>query len=145
MLEFKTKCHWHDFVCEDDRMCTECPHCPKDEEKPNYHKPRLKAEDDGWGMPICPSCWEFTYDYKRCFFCGQEIKVKRSPNPLIVGWRDYKLMQLSGTTHSIYVFKEGREVLHAQCSKDMTPKEARRLLKSIPKCFRAISEEDTNG
>ena len=142
MLDFKFKCHWHDFICETEVMCQECPHCPKDEEKPNYHKPRLKAELDYCGMPICPTCGYETYDYKRCFFCGQEIKTKRLPNPLIVGWREYRLVQVQLSSYGIYVYKNGNCVMHAQSRRRLTPKEARKYLKSIPKCFKALSEVD---
>ena len=142
MLDLKFKCHWHDFICKEQMMCEECPHCPKVEELPNYHKPRLKAELDPYGMPICPTCGCETYDYRRCIFCGQEIKAKRMPMPLIVGWREYRLAQMRGTSYNIFVFKDGKEVMHALCTKPMTPKEARQFLKRIPKCFKALSEVD---
>ena len=142
MLDLKFKCHWHDFICENDGDCIGCPHNPKDEDKPNYHKPKAKVQLDGYGAPICPSCGEFVYINNRCIFCGQALKSLILPKPLIVGWKDYRLVQVQGVSHGIYVYKEGRFVMHAQCRKAMTPKEARKYLKSIPKCFKALSEAD---
>lgn len=135
--KFKFKCHWHDFDCENDVLCNSCPHLPKDEEKPNYHKPRRKADMDGWGMPVCPSCQEPTYDEKRCFFCGQHIKVKEYPQkPLIVKWKGYRGVYVSD---SFWVHHNGKFVLHAQCKK-MTPDKARKQLKTMPKLLKALEE-----
>lgn len=129
--EIKFKCHWHDFDCETDALCYECPHLPKDEDKPNYNKPRKRAYTDGLGMPVCPTCGEPTYDDKRCFFCGQAFKLKEYlPKPLIVGWKGYKGVFVSG---GYWIYDKGGFRLHAQCKKKMTPKEARKLLKYMPK------------
>ena len=134
----KLKCHWHDFDCDyGDRSCTSCPHMPRDEDKPNYNKPRKKADLDGWGMPVCPSCYEPTYDEKRCLFCGQAIKLRvYPPKPLIVRWKGYRGVSVSG---SFWVHHNGRLILHAQCKK-MTPEEARNQLKSMPKLLKALEE-----
>lgn len=134
--EIQFKCHWHDFNCDNDVQCTSCPHLPKEEDKPNYHKPRRKAHIDGWGMPVCPSCYEPTYDEKRCFFCGQAIKLKEYlPKPLIVGWKSYKGIFVSGGT---WIYDNGNFVLHAQCRKKLTPKEARKQLKTMPKFLKTL-------
>ena len=130
ITKFKFECHWHDFDCESDLLCKDCPHCPKEEDKPNYNKPRKRALIDGWGMPVCPTCNEPTYDEKRCFFCGQAIRLKEYlPRPLIVGWKDYKGIFVSG---GYWIYHKGKIMMHARCSKKMTPKEARKQLKTLP-------------
>ena len=139
MLEkFKIKCHWHDFDCEKGVLCTSCEHMPKEEDKPNYHKPRRRADTDGWGMPVCPSCQEPTYDEKRCIFCGQHIKVKEYPQkPLIVKWKGYKGVHVIG---SIWVYQDDKFVLHGQCKKKLTPNELRKQLKTMPRLLTVLAE-----
>lgn len=140
LSDIKFKCHWHDLDCENDMSCTSCPHMPKEEDKPNYHKPRRKAEVDGWGMTVCPSCNEPTYDEKRCFFCGQHIKVKEYPRkPLIVRWKGYRGVYVS---ESIWIHHNGKFVLHAQCKMGMTPEELRKQLKTIPKLLKILAESE---
>lgn len=139
--KIKLKCHWHDIECENDVLCNACPHMPKDEDKPNYHKPRRKADVDGWGMPICPSCNEATYDEKRCIFCGQAIKLKEYlPKPLIVGWKNYKGVFVSD---GFWIYDKGKFVMHAQSAKRFTPKEARKHLKSMPKFLKLLEERES--
>ena len=136
--KIKFKCHWHNFDCDRGVLCTSCPHMPKDEDKPNYHKPRKRADIDGWGMPVCPTCFEPTYDEKRCLFCGQAIKLnKYLPKPLIVGWKTYKGVFVGG---GFWIYDKGKFVMHAQSSKKFTPKDARDQLKGMPKFLKVIKE-----
>jgi hypothetical protein len=140
-LDIKFKCHWHDFDCDRSRECFDCEHCPKDEDKPNYHKPRRLAYVDPYGMPECPACHEATYDNKRCFFCGQPFKLKKKylRKPLIVGWKQYKGVFVEGGS---WVYKDGKFILHAQTSKRLTPKQARKQLKMMPKLLSVIGRTD---
>lgn len=132
----KFKCHWHDFDCDHDVLCDECPHLPKDEDKRNYHKVRKGAHVDGWGMPVCPSCNEPTYDNKRCYFCGQAIKLKEyPPKPLVVRWKSFKGVYVSG---GLWIYDNGKFVLHAQTSKKQTPNDVRRQLKTMPQFLKTL-------
>ena len=136
--KIKFKCHWHNLDCENDMLCVSCPNQPKDEDKPNYRKLRKKADMDGWGMPVCPTCNEPTYDEKRCFFCGQAIKLNEYlPKPLIVGWKGYRGVYVSG---GFWVHYKGKFVMHGQCAKKLTPKEAREQLKTMPKFLKLLEE-----
>ena len=93
---------------------------------------------DGWGMPVCPSCNEPTYDEKRCLFCGQFIKLKEYlPKPLIVSWKGYRGVYVSG---GFWVHYKGEFVMHGQCSKKLTPKDARKQLKAMPKSLKLLEE-----
>ena len=113
----------------------------KEDAKIEAQKILKKADIDGWGMPVCPSCNEPTYDDKRCFFCGQAIKLNEYlPKPLIVGWKGYKGVFIGG---GYWIYYKGKFVLHAQCAKKFTPKDARKQLKTMPKLLKALEEMET--
>ena len=76
-LDIKLKCHWHDFICENNMMCEECKHQPADDDKPNGKKEALpiswEADFEDSVAPYCPSCGEMPYNLQRCVFCGQKF------------------------------------------------------------------------
>lgn len=76
-LDIRLKCHWHDFICENNMMCEKCTHQPADDDKPNGKKePKPINWQTDYGdciAPYCPSCGEMPYNLQRCVFCGQRF------------------------------------------------------------------------
>ena len=56
---------------------TYCGYCKEGEQNWN-NEPRMVTDCDEMGVPICPSCGEWTYTGTRCPFCGQQfIRTKK--------------------------------------------------------------------
>lgn len=79
----------------------------------------------GTEYPFCPYCNEFAYEKDHCVFCGKEYEwVEGSGGePTIIEHNGYTIVQC--TNNHIQIYKDGRIVMHASCTKKMTEEELR--------------------
>ena len=79
-----------------------------------------------WGVyvPHCPYCYEFAFEKDHCKFCGKKYeRVEGKHNPTVIEHNGYTIVQC--TNNHIQIYKDGRIVYHASCTKKMTDDELR--------------------
>lgn len=80
-----------------------------------------------WGVyvPLCPHCGELAYEKHRCVFCHKRYKwVEGEIKPTVVEDGEYTIIQ--ATNNCIQVYKSGRIILHASCTKHLSEDELRK-------------------
>ena len=79
-----------------------------------------------WGVyvPLCPYCYEFAFEKDHCVFCGKKYEwVEGEHKATVVEHNGYTIVQC--TNNHIQIYKNGRIVYHASCTKKMTDDELR--------------------
>ena len=80
--------------------------------------------DFGVYVPLCPYCNELAYEQDHCVFCGKKYEwVEGKHKPTVVEHNGYTIIQC--TNNHIQIYKDGRIVMHASCTKKMTEDELR--------------------
>ena len=78
--------------------------------------------DMGVYVPLCPYCNEPAYEEDHCVFCGKKYEwVEGKHKPTVVEHNGYTIIQC--TNNHIQIYKDGRIVMHASCTKKMTEEE----------------------
>ena len=78
--------------------------------------------DYGVYVPFCPYCDEPAYDKDKCCFCGKHYKWLDSDiKDTVVEKGEYTIVQRSN--NHVHIYKDGRMIYHASCTKKMTAKE----------------------
>ena len=95
--------------------------------------------DMGCYIAFCPYCNEPAYEKDYCVFCFKDYKWvdKSKERMVIVG--DYTIIQASNK--HIQVYKDGRMVFHASCTKRLS----KRKLRGYAKLCDAIGEYEPPG
>lgn len=85
-----------------------------------------------WGIsvPLCPYCNEFAYEKDHCTFCGKKYEwVEVKHKPTVVNHNGYTIIQ--STNNHIQIYKDGRIVMHASCTKKMSTEELKDQVKFL--------------
>lgn len=87
-----------------------------------------------WGVfvPLCPHCNELAYEKDHCVFCGKKyiwVDDGERAKPTVVEHNGYTIIQC--TNNHIQIYKDGRIVMHASCTKKMTEEELKDQVKFL--------------
>ena len=96
--------------------------------------------DRGVYVPFCPYCDEVAYDKTKCVFCEKPYKWARGKHkPTVIEVGEYTVVQ--ATNNHISIYKNGRFVYHASCTKKKTEDE----LKEQVKLYEMLCKEQNDG
>lgn len=80
--------------------------------------------DLGVSIAHCPYCDVRAYVKDHCVYCGKKYKwvdCGKEAEPTVVEHNGYTIIQC--TNNHIQIYKDGRIVMHASCTKKMTEEE----------------------
>ena len=78
--------------------------------------------DLGVYVPLCPHCNELAYEKDKCVFCGKEYEwVEGKRKETIIEYGEYTIVQ--ATNNHISIYKNGRLIYHASCTKKKSEEE----------------------
>ena len=97
-----------------------------------------------WGVyvPFCPYCDEPAYEQDHCVFCNREYEwVEGKHKATIVNVGEYTVVQC--TNNHIHIYKDGRMVMHASCTKKKTEDELKEMVSAYEMlCKNPIPSEE---
>lgn len=90
--------------------------------------------DMEWGVsvPHCPYCNEWAYEKTYCVFCKktyQWVDGDKEARSTVVEHNGYTVIQC--TNNHIQIYKDGRIVMHASCTKKMPEEELKEQVKFL--------------